>query len=95
MQWTSVLLSEALLAHDVFVCLERPSGALPPDDSSYTLLVQEVNQFLSDVSDLMGMHSNLLVLRTGGRPNFGVDPIPTFLRFLPYAMWWGAVEFCH
>ena len=30
MQWTPVLLSEALLAHDVYVCLERPSGALPP-----------------------------------------------------------------
>jgi hypothetical protein len=29
-QWTLVLLSEALLAHDVYVCLERPSGALPP-----------------------------------------------------------------
>jgi len=23
--------SEALLAHDVYVCLERPSGALPPE----------------------------------------------------------------
>ena len=31
MQWASVLLSEALLAHDVYVCLERPSGALPPE----------------------------------------------------------------
>ena len=31
MQWTSVLLSEALLAHDVYVCLERPSGDLPPE----------------------------------------------------------------
>jgi len=30
-QWTSVLLSETLLAHDFYVCLERPSGALPPD----------------------------------------------------------------
>ena len=28
---TPVLLSEALLAHHVDVCLERPSGALPPD----------------------------------------------------------------
>ena len=26
-----VLLSEALLVHDVYVCLERPSGALPPE----------------------------------------------------------------
>ena len=26
---TTVLLSEALLSHDVYVCLERPSGALP------------------------------------------------------------------
>ena len=25
------LLSKALLAHDVYVCFERPSGALPPD----------------------------------------------------------------
>ena len=31
MQWTPVLLKEALLAHDVYVCLERPSGALPPE----------------------------------------------------------------
>ena len=30
-QWTPVLPSEALLAHDVYVCLERPSGALPPE----------------------------------------------------------------
>ena len=30
-QWTSVLLSEALLAHDVYVCLECPSRALPPE----------------------------------------------------------------
>ena len=29
-QWTPVLLSEALLADDVYVCLERPSGVLPP-----------------------------------------------------------------
>ena len=29
MLWTPVLLSEALLAHDVDVCLERPSRALP------------------------------------------------------------------
>ena len=28
---TPVLHSEALLAHDVYVCLERPSGALPPE----------------------------------------------------------------
>jgi hypothetical protein len=28
---TPVLLSEALLAHDVYMCLERPSGALPPE----------------------------------------------------------------
>ena len=28
---TPVLLSEALLARDVYVCLERPIGALPPD----------------------------------------------------------------
>ena len=28
---TPVLISEALLAHDVCVCLERPSGALPPE----------------------------------------------------------------
>ena len=31
MQWTLVLLSEALLAHDVYVCLERPIGALSPE----------------------------------------------------------------
>ena len=31
-KWTPVLLSEALLAHDVDVCLERPNGALPPED---------------------------------------------------------------
>jgi len=30
-QWTPVLLSEALLAHYVYVCLERLSGALPPE----------------------------------------------------------------
>ena len=30
-QWTLVLLSEALLAHDVHVRLERLSGALPPE----------------------------------------------------------------
>ena len=30
-KWTPVLLSEALRAHNVYVCLERPSGALPPD----------------------------------------------------------------
>ena len=30
-KWTPVLLREALLAHDVYVCLERPSGALPPE----------------------------------------------------------------
>ena len=29
-RWTPVLLSEALLVHNVFVCFERPSGALPP-----------------------------------------------------------------
>ena len=28
---TPVLLSDALLAHDVHVCPERPSSALPPD----------------------------------------------------------------
>ena len=28
---TPVLLSEAFLAHDVHVCLESPSGALPTD----------------------------------------------------------------
>ena len=28
---TLVLLGEALLAHDVYVCLERPIGALPPE----------------------------------------------------------------
>ena len=28
---TPVLLSEALLAHDVYVCLECSSGALPPE----------------------------------------------------------------
>ena len=28
---TPVLFSEALLALDVYVCLERPSGALPPE----------------------------------------------------------------
>ena len=28
---TPVLLSEALLAHDVYVCLECASGALPPE----------------------------------------------------------------
>ena len=26
-----VLLSEVLLAHDVHVCIKRPSGALPPE----------------------------------------------------------------
>ena len=31
MQWTPVLLSEALL----FVCLERPSGTLPPERLSF------------------------------------------------------------
>jgi len=36
-QWTPVLLSEALLAHDVYVCLECPSGALPPDPNSETI----------------------------------------------------------
>ena len=30
-QWTPVLLSEALLAYDNYVCIQRPSGALPPD----------------------------------------------------------------
>jgi hypothetical protein len=30
-QWTPVLLSKALLAHGVYVCLERPSGARPPE----------------------------------------------------------------
>ena len=35
-QWTPVLLSEALLAHDVCVCLERPSGALPPEGGCIT-----------------------------------------------------------
>ena len=29
-QWTPVLLSEASLAHDVYLCVERPSGAFPP-----------------------------------------------------------------
>ena len=28
-----VLFSEALLAHDVYVCLEHPSGALPPESA--------------------------------------------------------------
>jgi len=32
---TPVLLSEALLAHHVYVCLERPSGALPIEDEAY------------------------------------------------------------
>ena len=32
--WTPVLLGAALLAHDVFLCLERPSGALPPETFS-------------------------------------------------------------
>ena len=36
---TSVPLSEALLAHDVYVCLERPNGALPPE--SHTLVALE------------------------------------------------------
>ena len=31
MQWTPPLCDEALLAHDVCVCLERPSEALPPE----------------------------------------------------------------
>ena len=26
-----VLLSQAVLAHDVYVCLDRPRGALPPE----------------------------------------------------------------
>jgi hypothetical protein len=30
-QWTPILLSEALLALGVCVCLERLSGALPPE----------------------------------------------------------------
>jgi len=30
---TPALLSEALLAHDVIVCLERSSGALSPDSA--------------------------------------------------------------
>ena len=34
MQWTYVRLSEALLAHDVYVCRERPSGALPPESQT-------------------------------------------------------------
>ena len=31
---TPVLHSEALLAHDVYVCLKHPSGALPPNVTS-------------------------------------------------------------
>jgi len=44
-QWTPVLLSEALLTHDVNMCLERPSGALPPDTAK-----EEVGHFFSATS---------------------------------------------
>jgi len=37
-QWTSVLVSEALLAHGVYVRLERPSGALPPESLEVVLI---------------------------------------------------------
>jgi len=40
LQWTPVFLSEALLAHDVDVCLERPSGALQSYLQSLGELVQ-------------------------------------------------------
>ena len=31
MQWTPVLIGEAAFAHHVYVCIERPSAALPPE----------------------------------------------------------------
>jgi len=34
---SSCSLSEALLAHDLYVCLKRPSGALPPEVMSRSL----------------------------------------------------------
>ena len=37
-----VLLREALLAHDVYVCLERPSGTLPLEASSLGFLVRGI-----------------------------------------------------
>ena len=42
MQWTSVLISKTLLAHDVCVCLEGPSGALPPGPRGGRFLISEV-----------------------------------------------------
>ena len=44
-QWSSVFLSEALLAHDGHVCIERPSGALPPEGRGFVNVISEGLRF--------------------------------------------------
>ena len=51
---THVLPSEALLAHDVDVCLERPSGALPSEWESVNLGVSELCAQLAEALEKKG-----------------------------------------
>jgi len=58
-QWTSVLLSETLPEHDVNVCLERPSGALPPDTwtTAYETLCHMDNRLWNPMEKIFASRS--------------------------------------